>query len=146
MRVMKLKFDTFKAWHSEIVLFAQIIENDLKWIYSYMRAGDPQGNYDALIEAKITFGQIVHELQELETHAQLRFLQDEDYDFLFQMARKRNYWCHRCALDFVYKPNFLESPEYDETCHKLFVDHERFTEVNENVEKARIRASQVYRR
>ena len=143
---MKLKFETFKTWHSEIVLFAQIIENDLKWIYAYMCIGDPQENYDGLIESKITFGQIVHELCDLERAAKKRFLSEEDYFFLQHMAQKRNYWCHRCALDFVYQPNFLESEEYEKVCHELFKDHERFTEVNENVENARMRATQVYRR
>ena len=138
---MELKFDTFKQWHSDIVLFAQIIENDLKWIYAFMRGGDPQKNYDELIQMKITFGQVVFELRQLDHD---RFLDEEDYRFLQGMAQKRNYWCHRCALDFVYEPNFLHSEAYAQACHRLFVDHERFTDVNENVERARLRAITVY--
>ncbi|MBQ7243356.1 MAG: hypothetical protein IJS52_04040 [Bacilli bacterium] len=143
---MELNFETFKKWHSEIVLFAQIIENDLKWIYAYLHPGNPQENYDALIAQKITFGQVVYELRELDGSSAHPFLTEEDYAFLQHMAQKRNYWCHRCALDFVYAPNFLQSKEYQETCHKLFRDHERFNEVNENVEAARLNAVRRYRR
>jgi len=143
---MELSFETFKKWHSEIVLFAQIIENDLKWIYAYLHLGDPKQNYDSLIEQKITFGQVVFELRELDAKAAHPFLEDEDYSFLQHMAQKRNYWCHRCALDFVYVADFVHSPEYQETCHKLFRDHERFNQVNENVERARMEAVRRYRR
>lgn len=59
-----LNYNDFKIMHSEIIAFFQIIENDLKWIYSLMHVGNIEKNYDALENKNL--GYIIKNLRELD--------------------------------------------------------------------------------
>lgn len=139
-----MDIDTFKILHSETIGFCQIIESDLKWIYSLMLAGDVSENR-ALIE-KDTLGQIVSKLKELDKSDGEQFISDGDYNFLKQMTKKRNYWCHNCYRDFMYESDPYASEAYRKVCVMLQRDHDRLEQVRNNVEQAKMNANDVFRR
>ena len=105
-----MDINTFKILHSETIEFCQIIEGDLKWIYSLMHVGDIGENHSKL--EKTTLGQVVSMLKELDKSSGEQFISDGDYNFLKQMTEKRNYWCHVCYRDFMYEENPLTSLAY----------------------------------
>lgn len=54
----------FHSILGETIMFCQIIENDVKWIYSFMRKGEVEDNYGN-IDGR-TLGQALKELKELD--------------------------------------------------------------------------------
>lgn len=105
-----MNYETFTYLHSETIKYCQIIEGDLKWIYSFMHVGDIYETRDSL--GSLTFGQIVRKLKQLDNSDGNPELSASDYNFLGQMAQKRNYWCHECYRDFVYQSNWPHSTQY----------------------------------
>lgn len=82
-----MDINTFKILHSETIEFCQIIEGNLKWIYSLMHVGDIGENHSKL--EKTTLGQVVSMLKELDKSSGEQFISDGDYNFLKQMTEKR---------------------------------------------------------
>ena len=139
-----MDINTFKILHSETIEFCQIIEGDLKWIYSLMHVGDIGENHSKL--EKTTLGQVVSMLKELDKSSGEQFISDGDYNFLKQMTEKRNYWCHVCYMDFMYEEDPLTSLAYKKVCEKLQRNHDRLEQVFKNVEKAKLKATEVFKR
>lgn len=139
-----MTFSEFKILHSEIIGYFQLIEGDLKWIYSLMHKGDIEDNYDAL--GKKNLGFVIRELQELDYSAGEPLISKDDYNFLNQMREKRNYWCHQAYLDFMYKPDFEFSGAFQKVCAKLRKDHDRMAAVQRNVENVKLKANKVFAR
>ena len=137
-----MDIEEFKQLHSETIYYCQRIEHDLKWIYSYMRKGNQYENFEML--GKTTLGALVKKLKELDNSDNDPFISNDDYNFLKQMAEKRNCWCHQCFIDFIYENNFIVSPEYQKVCNKLIRDHSRFEIVSNNVEKVRLKAVESF--
>ena len=132
-----LNFDLFKKYHSEVIMFYQRIERDLKYIFCQMAEGDfDEIFYDIKNE---TLGSIVRQLENLDKKDDNRWISDEDYAFLKDVARRRNYWAHQNYLDFIYLGNdFLYSKEYAKQSSKLINDHDRMLVVANNIEKLRL--------
>lgn len=132
-----MDYNQFTYLHSELIKYCQIIEGDLKWIYSFLHIGDIYQTRDSL--DTLTLGQIVRKLKELDNSDGKPTLSASDYNFLSQMTQKRNYWCHECYRDFVYKKNWEYSDEFDKVCSKLQRDHDKLKNVCKNVEDLKIR-------
>lgn len=139
-----MTFEQFRILHSETIAYFQLIENDLKWIYSMMHKGDINNNYDSLDKRNLGF--IIKELKELDYSAGTPFISKDDYNFLNQMREKRNYWCHQAYIDFMYVQNFEFSSEFQKVCNKLQRDHDRIKVVQQNVENAKLNANKVFSR
>ncbi len=100
-----MNFEEFKILHSEVVMCCQCLENDIKWIYSYMKKGDPLQNFDDL--EKKTFGQIVRELRKLDYSDDKPYISKSDYDFLEKLADKRNFGVTNVMLTFCMSPTIF---------------------------------------
>ena len=62
------------------------------------------------------------------------------------MAHKRDYWCHKTYLQFVYNQSFLDSVEYEKECQKLQRDNEKLSAVYKALEKVRLNAMRDFNR
>lgn len=132
-----MNYETFTFLHSETIKFCQIIEGDLKWIYSFLHIGDIYQTRDSL--DTLGFGQIVKKLKQLDNSDGNPVLSASDYNFLGQMAQKRNYWCHECYRDFVYINSWEYSSEFTKVCNKLQKDHDKLQVVCRNVENLKLK-------
>ena len=132
-----MNYKTFTYLHSETIQYCQIIESDLKWLYSFLHVGDVYQTKDAL--DNITFGQIVKKLKALDNSDGNPNLSASDYNFLSQMAQKRNYWCHECYIDFVYLDDWMYSAEFKRVCDRLQRDHDKLKIVYQNIENLKIK-------
>lgn len=139
-----MDFDVFKLFHSETIMYFQCIENDLKWIYSYLCVGDKYDIYDSLDGN--TLGQIINKLKDIDLSDGKPFISLSDYDFLKQMKEKRNYWCHQAYVDFIYEDNWPNSIDYRKICEKLCKDHDKIKNVCNNVEQVKIKARKVFKK
>ena len=137
-----ITYREFQILHSETIGYFQLIENDLKLIYSLMHVGNVSKNYDSL--AKKNLGFVIKELKKLDYSDGEPFISKDDYNFLNQMKEKRNYWCHQAYIDFMYTNNFEYSSEFQEVCFNLQCDYDRIKVVQKNVEQVRINAVDTF--
>ncbi len=139
-----MTFENFKILHSETIGYFQLIENDLKLIYSLMHTGNFYDNYNSLNNSNL--GIILKLLKELDNSDGKPLISNSDYHFLNQMREKRNYWCHQAYIDFVYNDNFENSVKYKKVCDKLQKDHDQINLVYQNVHKLKLKANRIYSR
>ena len=139
-----MNFEEYKILHSETIMYYQIIEHDIKYIYSFMLKGDAKEHLD-MIEKK-TLGQMVKMLKELDNSDGKPLISPGDYNFLSQICENRNLWAHSCYTEFVYIDNFRYSDEYNRQSEKLRKDHDRVERASGILEKIRIDYCSTHRR
>jgi len=127
----------FYSLHGELIKFYQIIENDIKWIYSFMLEGNP--NKTRMNVSNYTLGQILNELKRLDNSDDNPCISPADYKFLNKMTDKRNYWCHQCYIDFVYEDNCFKSKEFNTVYDKLIKDYSQASQVVQNVQELKLK-------
>ena len=87
-----MTYRQFRILHSETIGCFQLIENDLKLIYSLMHIGNVNKNFESLEKKNLGF--IIKELKKLDYSDEKPFISKNDYNFLNQMKERRNYWLH----------------------------------------------------
>ena len=133
-----MDFNDFKILYAETMMFYQLIENDIKLIYSYMRKGNVIQHLES-VESK-TLGQMIRTLKELDESDGKPLISADDYNFLSQICDNRNHWAHQTFIEFVYIQNdAFSSNEYKKQCDKLVKDHNRVQRASEILEKIRIK-------
>lgn len=140
----RLSFQDFKILHSETIGAFQLIESDLKWIYSLMHRGNVLNNFDSLEYKNLGF--VISELKKLDYSDNDPLISKEDYNFLNQMREKQNYWCHQAYVDFMYVENFESSQEYSRVCERLIKDYKRIWNVQKAIQELKLKANQIYKR
>ena len=110
--------ERFKAMHSEIIMYFQCIEYDMKRIYSGMSADNYFDCMD-MLDGK-NWGVILNKLKELDHSDDDPYFTDEDYKLLDEIRERRNYWCHQCYLDYVYISNdYDRQARLERLCRQL---------------------------
>ena len=100
--IMAMELEEFHMHVGEILMYCQCIEHDVKYIYAFMADGGFKENMIRLEEERLTLGQIVHLLKEYDQSWEEPFLSEEDYETLFEIVHKRNYYAHHVYLSFCY--------------------------------------------
>ena len=135
---------TFKLVHSELIMWTQYIEQDLKLVFASVRGGDFDKNMEELDNAN--FGKILKEFQKLDRQTKFASFSDDSYSLLNKIREIRNYWCHQCYLDFHYYTDPDEHQKaFEEVATRLHYDEERIYELHLKVEKLRKREVQKYK-
>lgn len=110
--------ERFKSMHSEIIMYFQCIEHDMKRIYSGMSADD---YYDCMVmlDGK-NWGVVLNKLKKLDNSDNDPYFSDEEYEQLDAIREQRNYWCHQCYLDYVYiHDNYERQRALEKLCRRL---------------------------
>ena len=131
-----MRFEDFKIKYAETMMYYQMIEHDVKLIYSYMHQGNIDDNYDS-IENK-TLGVMLRKLKELDESDGVPYINSQDYNFLIQICDNRNHWAHKVFSEFIYEQNFEKSKEYKRQCEKLEKDCKRVYNAARILEEIRI--------
>ena len=122
----------------EILFFCQCIEHDIKSIYYGMRANMGDDEYEK--SKKWTLGQTIDRLERLDNSDDKPFFSAGDYNLLRDLTEIRNYYAHRCYVDWVY-----EGPEgsgFYKASKRLINDHNRLLKLHQTIESVRIRFHQ----
>ncbi len=130
----------------QTVMYCQIIEHDIKMIYAAMCGGDMYNTLEMIEKNKWTLGHSIKKLKKLDFSDKKPYISADDYNFLSQMAHKRDYWCHKTYLQFVYNQSFLNSNEYKKECQKLQRDNEKLASVYKALEKVRLNTMRDFNR
>jgi len=130
----------------EIVFNYQLLENDLRKIYACIRKGSIEDNLEY---ARLNFkglGQVIISLRELDNSDNKPYFSNEDYELLLELTHKRNFYCHKVSMKFIYINNFIESKKFSDTFNELLSDTLRIRSIAEQAEKIRIEVFNLYRR
>lgn len=141
-----MTLDNFHFILGQTIMYCQIIEHDVKMIYAAMCKGDMNNTLNIIEKQKWTLGHSVKELKKLDFSDSNNYISANDYNFLSQMAHKRDYWCHKTYLQFVYNKSFLDSIEYEKECQKLQRDNEKLSAVYKALEEVRLNAMRDFNR
>lgn len=134
-----MELETFHQKVGEILMYCQCIEHDVKCIYAFMADGGFKENMQRFKEEKLTLGQIVYMLKTYDQSWDKPFLSEEDYEILFEVVHKRNYYAHNVYLSFCYLVNEEDFDRvYEEECSLLLVDVKKLSYLYEKVEEKRI--------
>ncbi|MDE5949536.1 MAG: hypothetical protein K2G54_01525, partial [Malacoplasma sp.] len=126
--------------HSETIMYYQLIENDLKIIYSLLKNNNFQDSY--LSVEKLPLGVILEKLKKFDLSENKNFLTHEDYNFLSQITKNRNYWAHENFIEFLYNNDFENTKEYIKSSKRLLKDNERIKNVYLNIANIKIDLNQ----
>ena len=137
--------EKYKFLLGEIIMLYQIIENDIKLITAAMLQGDYKKNIELINKEVNGLGEAVRELEKLDNCDGKPFFNKAKYDFLKQIARDRNFYCHACCLDFAYKNDIEYSHEFRMSYKKLLYTREDLLAVQNSTEEFRIIVLQRYR-
>ena len=119
-----MKTDQFKILHSEIMMYFQCIEFDLKRIYSGMSSEDFDDEMDMLEVSN--FGNTLRKLKQLDESDGDPWLSEADYEQLDRIREIRNYWAHQCYLDYIYINNgWQRESKFQRIANRLSNEHNR---------------------
>ncbi len=128
----------FKIMHSELICCFQLIENNLKWIYAAMVEGKTLNNRMNVNNLSLT--QILIELRDIDNSDKKPFISKEDYNYLHEMAKKRNYWCHQAYLDFACDRGLRRHRHYKRVSKALAKDYKIFKDLSRALDNLRLKA------
>ena len=131
-----MEFELFKKKYAETMMYYQVMEHDIKYLYAYMLEGGVRENYSD-IENK-TLGQTINMLRDLDYSDDKPLISKGDYNFLSQICENRNHWAHKVFAEFMYIKNWESSKEYQKQCAKLEKDRDRVERAAKILEDIRV--------
>lgn len=130
------KEEHYKKMHSEIIMFYQIIDRDIKTIYWNMLEDKTDIKWSKI--KKWPFGKIVNDLQLLDHSDNKPVISFEDYKYLKTVVVKRNHWAHGNFIEFIYKDSPFHTDEFLTSYQKLLVDHSEAKKIYHELERTRL--------
>ena len=125
--------DQFKILHSEIMMFFQCIEFDLKRIYAGMSSEEFDDEMDMLETSSL--GKTLAKLKKLDYSDGKPWLSESEYTQLDQLRELRNYWCHQCYLDYIYIDNkWAQENKFQRISNRLYNEHNRVLNLHRKLE------------
>ena len=125
-----------------IMVFSQCIECDLKKIYAGMANGDFQINLCDVEDA--TLGQTVSMLQALDNEDNAPYFSAHDYDVLYAVNCRRNFWTHYLAREVVYLSGQEQLKKFAKLAKDLELDLEFFARYRVFIERVRFDVLKKY--
>ena len=98
-----MKLSEFRILHSTLIEHYQYIEHHLEGIYALISCKPFLDGLDDVEESAI--GKIVCEIKKIETQQNVSIIPNEVYDRVENARLKRNFWCHNCYVDMLFKVN-----------------------------------------
>lgn len=125
--------EEFKILHSELIMYCQCIEFDLKRIYAGMSDDKFSESMDMLETSNL--GRTLIELKKLDYSDGVLDLPAEGYELLNNIREIRNYWCHQCYLDYIYINDEVKKEKtFLHVAERLLKEHKFFAKIHEDLE------------
>ncbi len=136
---MDFPIESFHKMVGEVLMYCQCVEENIRRIYAERMPGDARLNLLAIEEERLTMGQMVTKLMELDKELPHPLFEKEDYDMLFTVVRKRNYYAHQVYISFCYISDNDEEFEqcYARAAKQLQEDQKTLYDLYEIVEEVR---------
>ena len=125
--------EQFKILHSEIMMYFQCIEFDLKRIYAGMSSEDFDDEMDMLDTSNL--GNTLRKLKKLDHSDGNPWLSETEYDQLDRIRELRNYWCHQCYLDYIYiNVEWQRENKFQRIANRLYNEHGRVYNLHQKLQ------------
>lgn len=111
----------------------QIVEFYLKWIYSYMRQGNPDKNYRHVKDKPL--GNVISLLKKLDYSDYDLWISKDDYSYLKMMTEIRNHYIHRFFIDYLNAEYHNDYKECSDLYDQLIKDKNEIVKMRENIVK-----------
>ena len=128
--------DKFHTLVGETVMQCQRIEFDVKVIYSAMLAGDMNENFQSV--RQLALGQIITELELLDTTSKTPCFSKSDYRLLKDIRNVRNWLAHNSYMDFLYDEGVTQQENLNASYKKLVTFNSRMACLSNQVENVRL--------
>lgn len=135
----------FHEYVGETIQYCQCIDNDIRWIYSAMLNGDCFKTLDELERGKVTLGNVLGKLKQLDTSEEPYF-SEGDYGLLSKITDIRNHWAHKGYVMFVYKQEREQEDAFIKQARRLENDHNRLKKLSKTIEAVRFDVLRKYNR
>ena len=137
--VMDISMEEFHQYVGEVLMYCQCIEENIKRIASAMMQGDARLNRLRIEEEKMTLGQVISKMKEIDQGRKNAFFSQRDYDRLFAVTRTRNEYAHNVYIHFCYlnDPDEFEN-SFNACVKKVMKDKEWLFALYSAVEDARL--------
>ena len=122
----------------------QIIEYYLKWMYSYMHRGNINKNYKYVKDK--TLGNVVSLLKKLDNSDNRPLLSANDYFYLKEMTKTRNYYIHSFFIDYLYAEHHKNYDDCRDLYNKLKSNKNEIHGMCENIYKIYSEITEYYNR
>ncbi|MDY4787774.1 MAG: hypothetical protein SO253_00465 [Bacilli bacterium] len=113
-----MSLEQFYLYIGELIMYFQVIERDLKIIYTSITSNNFYVQYSDI--NNLSLGQMVGLMKEKQ------YFSSNEIHQLQKMKHKRNYYVHQSFLSFVDNDHLEDSVEYQEVSNKLMEDHNFF--------------------
>ncbi|MDY5441261.1 MAG: hypothetical protein SPG64_03460 [Candidatus Enteromonas sp.] len=114
--MMNIPIEEFHQYVGEILMYCQCIEENVKRICAQMMQGNARLNRLRIEEEKMTLGQVITLMKEMDERRPRRFFSQEDYNRLFEVTRTRNAYAHNVYIHFCYLEDEDEFERSYNTC------------------------------
>ena len=107
-----------------------------------------KGNFNNNLKSveKMNLGKISRELEDLDNSDGMPEFSEEEYNTIDAIREIRNYWCHKCYLDFVYIENDYEREKaFQRVAEKLHYYEYRTYDLFKKTEEMRLFIMKKYR-
>lgn len=115
----KMTLNEFRISHSTLIDHYQFIEFNLKGIYAAICGRDFSDGLEEVAQHNLR--RLLNEIKQLDIHNELSLFSDSDYERLFAICERRNFWCHSCYVEIVFDPK-TDAPKYERDIDSLKKD------------------------
>lgn len=102
--------EAFCITYTSLMEYYQYIEGHLEGIYALLC---PKGFFPGLEDVEQdSIRRIIHKIQVLEREQKVSILSPEEYEALFALCQRRNFWTHSCFWEKAFnKDGVLKKPD-----------------------------------
>lgn len=115
----KMTMNEFRISHSTLIDHYQHIEFYLKEIYAVVHGHEFCNGLEEV--ARHNLRRLLNEIKQLDIQNELSLFSASDYERLFAICERRNFWCHSCYVDMVFDKK-TDSPKNDRDIDSLKKD------------------------
>ncbi|MBP5177627.1 MAG: hypothetical protein ILP02_03475 [Clostridia bacterium] len=137
---MQPNFKDFRYLLGDIIVLYQFVEHDIKMIVAALMNGKFEDAYEKVLTDQdyMGLGKSIKALKQIEYEKKDRYFSKSDYDLLFDIASRRNHYCHQTALEFGYVDDFESSPQFFKEFETLEKDRDYLRKIQPVTEKIRL--------
>lgn len=95
-----MELQKFRIAHSTLIEHYQFIECHLEGIYAAVSQKELQDSFRDV--EKGSLNDVVREIKRLERQQKIRIFTPEEYEALYGIFQRRNFWCHSCYCELSF--------------------------------------------
>ncbi|MBO5774066.1 MAG: hypothetical protein J6R44_04455 [Clostridia bacterium] len=122
-----MTLEQFRQMHSILIEHYQFIEMHLEGIYAFVCGREFLSGLEEV--EKSNMGKISFEIKRIEKERGIEIIPTNLDKRIDEAIRRRNYWCHNCYTDMIFKTN--GDPKKESDVNAMIADYQEARELRE---------------